>query len=65
MYNLYTDNTNDLNKFKPYITQHEFKFLVIDNLLISSNNNLGPNSSSSFIYMDNITLIKSKDLGLN
>ena len=56
MYNLYIDNTDDLNKFK---------FLAIDSLSISNSNNLGPISSSSFIYTDKVILIKSKDLGLN
>ena len=65
MYNLYTDNIDNLNKFKLYITQYKFKFLVIDNLPISSNNNLGPTSSSSFTYIDKVILVKSKNLGLD
>ena len=65
MYNLYIDNTNNLNKFKLYTTQHKFKFLVIDSLPISSSNNLGPISSFFFTYIDKIILIKNKDLGLD
>ena len=65
VYNLYIDNTNNLNKFKLYTTQYKFKFLVINSLFISSSNNLGPTSSSSFIYMDKVMLIKYKNLGLN
>ena len=65
MYNPYIDNTNNLNKFKLYTTQYEFKFLAIDSLPISNSNNLGPTSSSSFAYMDKVILAKSKNLGLN
>ena len=65
VYNLYIDNTNDLDKFKLYITQYKFKFLAIDSFFISSSNNLGPISFSSFIYIDKVMLIKNKDLGLN
>ena len=65
VYNLYIDNTNDLNKFKLYITQYKFEFLVIDGLSIFSSDNLGPISSSSFIYADKVTLIRYKDLGLD
>ena len=65
MYNLYIDNTNDLNKFKLYIIKYKFEFLVIDSLPISSSNDLGPTSSSSFIYADKVILIKSKNLGLD
>lgn len=65
VYNLYADNTNNLDKLKLYITQHEFKFLVIDSFPISSSNNLGPTSSSFFTYTDKVTLVRGKDLGLN
>ena len=65
MYNPYIDNTNNLNKFKLYIIQHKFKFLVIDSLPIFSSNDLGPTSSSSFTYIDKVTLARSKILVLD
>ena len=65
MYNLYADKTNNLDKLKLYITQHEFKFLVIDRVPISSSDNLGPTSSSSFAYMDKVMPVRSKDLVLD
>ena len=65
MYNLYIDNTNNLNKLELYIIQYEFEFLVINGLSISSSNDLGPISSSSFAYADKVTLIKSEDLVLD
>ena len=65
MYNPYTDNTDDLDKLKPYTTQYKFEFLAIDSLPISSSNDLGPTSSSSFAYADNITPARSEDLGLD
>ena len=65
VYNLYIDNTDNLNKFKPYTTQYKFKFLAINSLPISSSNDLGPTSSSSFTYADKVMLAKYKDLGLD
>jgi hypothetical protein len=61
VYNLYADKTDNLDKLKPYITQYKFKFLVIDRVPISSSNNLGPTSSSSFTYIDKVTPVRSKD----
>ena len=54
VYNLYADNTDNLDKLKLYITQYEFKFSAIDSIYIFSSNNLGPTSSSSFAYMDKV-----------
>ena len=65
VYNLYTDNINNLNKLKPYTTQYKFQFLVIDGLSIFNSNNLGPTNSSSFTYIDKVTPVKSKNLVLN
>ena len=65
MYNLYADNTDNLNKFELYTTQYKFEFLVINSLSISSSNDLGPTSSFFFTYVDKVMLIKYKNLGLD
>ena len=65
MYNPYADNTDDLDELEPYTTQHEFEFSAIDGLPISSSNDSGPTSSSSFAYADNVTPARSEDLGLD
>jgi hypothetical protein len=65
VYNPYTDNTNDLNEFKPYTTQYKFKFLAINSLFIFSSDNLKPTSSFSFTYTDKVAPIKNKDLVLD
>ena len=65
MYNLYIENTNNLDKFKLYTTQHKFEFLVINSLPIFSSDDLKPTSSSSFAYIDKVILVRSKDLVLD
>lgn len=65
MYNPYADKTDNLDKLEPYTTQYEFKFLAIDGVPISSSNDLGPTSSSSFAYTDKVTPARSKDLVLD
>jgi hypothetical protein len=65
VYNLYIDNTNNLNELKLYITSYKFKFLTINGFSISSSDDLGPISFSSFAYTDKVVPIRSKDLVLN
>ena len=61
MYNLYADKTDNLDELEPYTTQHEFEFSAIDGVPISSSDDPGPTSSSSFAYADKVTPARSKD----